>query len=172
MSNLPAWSKISAPADTGMAGRPVGHGSGQTGALVPGTKPTLQGSRSAVQKVPAPRAYRASLVTCLVEDHFAGVCVPDCEGGIVLAMIKAIALAGGLRPAFMDLCDPRLCLRHRALGRRKCDWSAALCERLAPGNAIGARRTPRCPEFSWTSVGIESWRSGHRHEKPTTSPTR
>ena len=31
----------------------------------------------------------------------------------------------------MDLCGPRLCLRHRALGRRRCDWSAALCERIA-----------------------------------------
>src|SRR5215203_5827135 len=32
----------------------------------------------------------------------------------------------------MDLCGPRLCLRHRALGRRRCDWPAALCERIAP----------------------------------------
>jgi len=77
MSNLSARSKISAPADTGMAGRPIGHGSGQTGALVPGTKPTLQGSRSAVQKVLAAPGHIGLAWTCLVEDHFAGVCVPD-----------------------------------------------------------------------------------------------
>jgi hypothetical protein len=32
----------------------------------------------------------------------------------------------------MDLCGPRLYLRHRALGRRRGHWSAALCERVAP----------------------------------------
>src|SRR5512133_2152565 len=38
----------------------------------------------------------------------------------------------GPGPRPMDLCGPRLCLRHRALGLRRCDRSAALCERIAP----------------------------------------
>src|SRR5215217_3005909 len=42
----------------------------------------------------------------------------------------------------MDLCGPRLCLRHRALGRRRCDWSAALCERIAPCRTPTPGRQP------------------------------
>src|SRR5215213_2541082 len=72
----------------------------------------------------------------------------------------------------MDLCGPRLYLRHRALGRRRCDWSAALCEGIAPFMPRTLARTARnwLPSLTTIPWPVRTRADPPQHSSPR--PTR
>ena len=87
----------------------------------------------------APRVALALvwIFTNLVDRAFNGFLIP-LLGLIVFPyatlfyVLAYSPVSGGVGGWGWIFVGPRLCLRHRALGRRRCDWSAALCERIAP----------------------------------------